>query len=115
MHDNVIPFEAVFLGGLTIISLFIVLPALIFHHVSKWRATSRLTEEDETMLDELYDLARRLDERMATIERIMTDEHPDWNALASERAAMLSARREVGERRSALRADDGDYATSGRA
>jgi phage shock protein B len=110
--DNV-PILGMMIGGLSIVVLFVLLPWLVLHYVTKWRATSRLTEEDETMLDELYDLARRLDERMATIERIMNDEHPDWNALSSERAALLSARSELAERRSALR-DKGDLTTSGR-
>ena len=75
--------------------LFIGLPWLILHYVTKWKANSSLTSEDETMMDELYDLARRLDERMATVERIMTDDHPGWNALASERAAARLEHREI--------------------
>lgn len=61
--------------------LFLLLPWMILHYVSKWKSNSSLTEEDEKMLDELYDLARRLDERMHTIERIMADENPHWRAL----------------------------------
>jgi phage shock protein B len=30
------------------------------------------------LLDELHDAARRLDDRLCTIERIMTAENPDW-------------------------------------
>ena len=33
---------------------------------------------DEKLLDELHDAARRLDDRLCTIERIMTAENPDW-------------------------------------
>jgi phage shock protein B len=35
------------------------------------------------LLDELHDAARRLDDRLNTIERIMTAENPNWrqNAL----------------------------------
>ncbi len=66
--------------------LFIALPWIILHYVTRWKATSRLTAEDETMLDDLYELARRLDERMSTIERIMQDENPNWNSLAPDRA-----------------------------
>ena len=88
---------------ITVPILFIFLPWLIFHYVTKWKANSSLTQEDENMLDDLYDLARRLDDRMSTIERIVADENPSWNALASERAALQLERQEVeslGTRRS---------------
>ena len=75
--------------------LFVALPWIILHYVTRWKANASLTAEDETMLDELYDLARRLDERMATVERIMSDDHPGWNALASERAAARLETREL--------------------
>ena len=65
--------------------LFIALPWIILHYVTRWKATSRLTAEDETMLDDLYELARRLDDRMSTIERIIQDENPGWNSLAPDR------------------------------
>ena len=61
--------------------LFIGLPWLIFHYVTKWKVNSSLTGEDEKMLDELYDLARRLDDRMNTIERIMKADNPGWNPV----------------------------------
>lgn len=93
-----------FIPILAIVSLFVALPWIILHYVSKWKANASLTAEDETMLDELYDLARRLDERMATVERIMTDEHPGWNALASERAAARLEHRELDELSSRLAA-----------
>ena len=60
-------------------TLFIGLPWLILHYVSKWRTTAgSLTTEDENLLDELYDTARRLEDRLHTIERIVAADHPDW-------------------------------------
>ena len=44
--------------------LFIGLPWLIFHYITKWKTAATLTTEDENLLDELHDLARRLDDRM---------------------------------------------------
>ena len=64
--------------------LFIGLPWLIFHYVTQWKKAATLTGEDEKLLDELHDLARRLDERMCSIERIMTAENPNWRALACD-------------------------------
>lgn len=54
------------------------LPWLIFHYVTKWKQAKTLTNEDEKLLDGLHDAARRLDDRLCTIERIMTAENPNW-------------------------------------
>jgi phage shock protein B len=62
--------------------LFIGLPWIILHYVSKWKTASTLTTEDENLLDELHELARRLDERMLTIERIVQAENPNWRSIA---------------------------------
>lgn len=51
--------------------LFIGAPWVILHYVTKWRQAKTLTNEDETLLDDLHDTARRLDERLNTIERIV--------------------------------------------
>ena len=41
--------------------LFIGLPWIIFHYITKWKTAATLTTEDENLLDELHDLARRLE------------------------------------------------------
>ena len=70
MEDIVIP--------LTVIPiLFIGLPWLIFHYITKWKTAATLTSGDEKLLDELHHAARRLDDRLCTIERIMTAENPN--------------------------------------
>ena len=58
--------------------LFIGLPWLVFHYLTRWKTAATLTREDENLLDELYDLARRLEDRMTTIERIIAADDPDW-------------------------------------
>lgn len=65
-------------GGLAIVSIFVGLPWLIFHYVTKWKQAATLTGSDEKLLDELHDAARRLDDRLCSIERIMTAENPGW-------------------------------------
>ena len=60
------------------IVLFIGLPWLIFHYITKWKTAARLTGSDERLLDDLHDAARRLDDRLCSIERIMTAENPAW-------------------------------------
>lgn len=59
--------------------LFIGLPWIIFHYVTQWKKAGTITQEDENLLDELYELARRLDERMHSIERIIAADNPDWS------------------------------------
>jgi phage shock protein B len=70
--------SGIFVGGLSVVILFLGLPWLIFHYVTKWKQAKTLTMGDEKLLDELHDAARRLDDRLCTIERIMTAENPDW-------------------------------------
>jgi phage shock protein B len=60
--------------------IFIGLPWLIFHYVTKWKSTANLTREDENLLDDLYDMARRLEDRMETIERIIAADDPNWKS-----------------------------------
>jgi phage shock protein B len=78
MHnlDAIIIVPAIFLG----------LPWLIFHYVTQWKKNATLTREDENLLDDLHDLARRLDDRMCSIERIMTAENPNWRSIACDPA-----------------------------
>ena len=61
--------------------IFLGLPWIIFHYITKWKSQATLTREDEDLLDELHELARRLDERMVTIERIMAAENPGWRQV----------------------------------
>ena len=58
--------------------LFIGMPWLILHYVTKWKQAKTLTSDDENLLDDMHDTARRLEDRVITIERIMTAENPNW-------------------------------------
>ena len=71
-------FMGMLIGGLAIVTLFIGLPWLIFHYVTKWKQAATLTGADEKLLDDLHEVARRLDDRLCTIERITTAENPNW-------------------------------------
>ena len=58
--------------------IFVGLPWVILHYVTKWKGAATLTREDENLLDDMHETARRLDDRLATIERIMTADDPHW-------------------------------------
>ena len=65
-------------GVLAIIAIFIGLPWLILHYVTRWKTAATITTDDEVLLEELYSLAKRLDERMDTVERLVASDNPDF-------------------------------------
>ena len=71
MEDVLVPMIAI--GG-----IFIGLPWLVLHYVTKWKTAATLTTDDEALLDELYQLARRLEDRLETVERLVSTEHPEF-------------------------------------
>lgn len=73
-----------------VIVVLIGLPWLVLHYMTKWKTAPALTKDDEVLLDELYQLARRLDERMDTVERLVGSENSDF------RPARLIHDRELG-------------------
>ena len=71
--------EEVLIPTIAIVTLFIGLPWMIFHYITKWKTAATLTTDDEHLLEELYQLARRLDERMDTVERLVGSDHPEFS------------------------------------
>jgi phage shock protein B len=69
------------LGLMAIVSLFIFLPWIILHYVTRWKTAATLTTGDEALLDELYRVARRLEERMTTVERLVAADHPEFTPV----------------------------------
>jgi phage shock protein B len=76
--DELIPIIA-------IVSIFVILPWMILHYRTKSKQARGLSIEDERMLDELHQAALRLDDRLQTIERIMTADNPEWRQIAASR------------------------------
>ncbi|MEX6723238.1 envelope stress response membrane protein PspB [Parapedomonas caeni] len=58
--------------------LFIGLPGMIFHYVTQWKRMRTISGDDEQLLDDLHETARRLDARLHSIERILDAENPQW-------------------------------------
>jgi phage shock protein B len=58
------------------LALFIGAPWVILHYITKWKTAPTITSDDEVLLEELYNLARRLDERMDTVERLVATDDP---------------------------------------
>lgn len=76
--DALVPLTAIF-------TIFIGFPWIIMHYRMKSKQNRSLSIEDERMLDELHQAALRLDDRLQTIERIMTADNPEWRQIAARR------------------------------
>jgi phage shock protein B len=61
-----------------IFSIVLATVWVILHYVTRWKTAPTLTRDDEVMLEELYQVARRLDERMDTVERLVAADDPNF-------------------------------------
>jgi len=59
-------------------AIFIGLPWIILHYITKWKTAATITTDDEVLLEELYSLAKRLGERMDTVERLVASDNPEF-------------------------------------
>ncbi len=71
------------MGDLAAIALivFLTIPAPLFialHFVTKWKQSREITGGDEKLLEEMWSLSQRLEERLEILERILDSELPDW-------------------------------------
>ncbi len=72
-------FGAIFLAVLLAVFLVIVAPIwLILHYITRWRSSRMLSAEDERILVDLWESARRMEARIAALETILDAEVPHW-------------------------------------
>ncbi len=60
--------------------LFLAIPApliIVLHYISKWKQSREISRDDERMLEDLWELSQRLEERLETLETILSDEVSD--------------------------------------
>jgi phage shock protein B len=65
--------------------VFIAIPAPLFivlHFITKWKQSREISGGDEKMLEDMWVLAQRLDERLESLETILNSELPDWRKKA---------------------------------
>ncbi len=74
MYQDIVPLVAV-------LAIFIGMPWLFLHYRMKSKQNRSLSIEDERMLDDLHQAAMRLEDRLQTIERIMTADNPNWRQI----------------------------------
>ncbi len=61
--------------------VFIAIPAPLFivlHFITKWKQTREISGGDEQMLEDLWQLSQRLEERLESLETILDNESPEW-------------------------------------
>jgi len=59
-------------------TIFVGLPWIVLHYMTRWKTAATLTSGDEQLLDELHRLAKRLDDRMDTVERLVAADNPEF-------------------------------------
>lgn len=62
-----------------VLFLTIVLPLfIVLHFITRWKQAREISGDDEQMLEELYALSQRMEDRLLTLERILDDDRPEW-------------------------------------
>jgi len=66
--------------GIAII-VFLTIPAplfIILYFITKWKQSRELSGGDEQMMEELWQLSNRLEDRLEALETILDNELPGW-------------------------------------
>ncbi|MCA1778629.1 MAG: envelope stress response membrane protein PspB [Xanthomonadaceae bacterium] len=62
-----------------VVFLVIVAPIwLMLHYGTRNSANKRLSTKDEALLEDLHESARRMEERIHSLERILDSDAPEW-------------------------------------
>jgi len=70
-----------FIFPLLVLFVLIVMPVwLVMHYTTRNSANQRLNSKDEALLEELNDSARRMEDRIRSLERILDADSPEWRS-----------------------------------
>ena len=61
--------------------VLVLIPAplfIILHFITKWKQSREISSGDEQMLDDLWRLSQRMEERLEALEIILDNEVPEW-------------------------------------
>ena len=70
--------EAIFYLALILFLTVLAPLIIIFHFITKWKQSREMSTADELMLDDLWSLSQRLEERLESLETILDNEVPEW-------------------------------------
>lgn len=65
----------------TVVVLFILVPLpllIVFHYITKWKQTREISGGDERLIEDLWALSTRLEDRLEALETILDNEMPEW-------------------------------------
>lgn len=68
--------------------VFIAVPAplfIILYFITQWKKSREISGGDEKMLEDLWALSQRLEERLETLETILDSESPEWRRRHEQR------------------------------
>jgi phage shock protein B len=72
-----------FLAVPAILFMVIVAPLwLIFHYVTVWKTQRNAGRADQGSVNTMWDTARRLEDRVAALEKLLDAEAPGWRSKA---------------------------------
>ena len=61
-----------------ILCLTLLLPLIVvLHFITKWKQSREISGDDEQMLEDMYLMSQRMEERIITLEKILDDELSD--------------------------------------
>lgn len=61
--------------------VFFALPAPLFivlHFITKWKQSREISGGDEKMMEDMWRLSQRLEDRLEALETILDNEVPEW-------------------------------------
>lgn len=61
--------------------VFLLIPAPLFivlYFITRWKQSREISGGDEKMLEDLWQMARRFEERLESLETILDHESPEW-------------------------------------
>jgi len=74
--------SAIFFVPAIVLVAFVLPLWLVLHYVTVWRQQKRNGGIDAAALGEIESVARRLEDRIATLERVLDSEDPAWREKA---------------------------------
>jgi phage shock protein B len=62
---------------ISVVTLFVILPAMILHYVTMWRRQKTLQPDDERMLEDLWRSAKAMERRIESLEALLEKSEAD--------------------------------------
>ena len=54
-----------------VLSIFVILPGMIFHYITVWRNQKTLKPDDERIMEDLWRSAKRMEHRIEALEALI--------------------------------------------